>query len=104
MKALIEIRKSKGLSQQDVADYLGISRQAYCNYENDKREASYETLLQLSEYFDVSVDELLGRGSKTKVTDSDIRFALFDGADNITDEMYEEVKRFAEYVKQRENK
>ncbi|CDA89006.1 predicted transcriptional regulators [Ruminococcus sp. CAG:563] len=104
MEALMKIRKSKGLSQQDVADYLGISRQAYCNYENDKREASYETLLQLSEYFNVTVDELLGRGAKPQITDADIRFALFDGADNITDEMYEEVKRFAEYVKQRENK
>ena len=39
-----------------------------------------------------------------KPTDEDIKFALFNGADNITDEMYEEVKRFAEYVKQRENK
>lgn len=104
MEALINIRKSKGLSQQDVADYLGISRQAYCNYENGKREASYETLLQLSEYFNVTVDELLGRESKHNVTEDDIRFALFDGADNITDEMYKEVKRFAEYVKQRENK
>ena len=104
MEALMKIRKSKGLSQQDVADYLGISRQAYCNYENDKREASYETLLHLSEYFNVTVDELLGRGAKPQITDDDIRFALFDGADNITDEMYEEVKRFAEYVKQRENK
>ena len=104
MEALMKIRKSKGLSQQDVADYLGISRQAYCNYENDKREASYETLLPLSEYFNVTVDELLGRGAKPQITDDDIRLALLDGADNITDEMYEEVKRFAEYVKQRENK
>ena len=104
MEALMKIRKSKGLSQQDVADYLGISRQAYCNYENDKREASYERLLQVSEYVNVTVDELLGRGAKPQITDDDIRFALFDGADNITDEMYEEVKRFAEYVKQRENK
>ena len=104
MEALMKIRKSRGLSQQDVADYLGISRQAYCNYENDIREASYETLLQLSEYLNITVDELLGRGAKPQITDDDIRFALFDGADNITDEMYEEVKRFAEYVKQRENK
>ena len=67
MEALMKIRKSKGLSQQDVADYLGISRQAYCNYENDKREASYETLLQLSEYFNVTVDELLEEEQSPKL-------------------------------------
>lgn len=38
------------------------------------------------------------------ITEEDIKFALFNGAENITDEMYEEVKRFAEFVKQRENK
>lgn len=104
MKTLIDIRKRKNFSQQEVADYLGITRQAYCNYENDKREASYETLLQLSELFDVSVDEILGNDRTQNITEQDVRFALFNGTENITDEMYEEVKRFAEFVKQRENK
>ena len=38
------------------------------------------------------------------VTDEDIKFALFNGADGITDEMYEEVKRFAQFIKERENR
>ncbi len=102
MEALIAIRKAKGISQQAVADYLGISRQAYCNYENDKREMSYETLLKLSELLDSSVDELLGGKAKSKISDKDLIFALFGDSENITDEMFDEVKKFAEYLKQRE--
>ena len=33
-------------------------------------------------------------------TDEDIKFALFDGSEGVTDEMYDEVKRFAKYIKE----
>ncbi len=59
MKALQHLRRSRGYSQQQVADQLGISRQTYSNYELGKREAPYQTLLQISELFGVSVDFLL---------------------------------------------
>lgn len=52
------LRKQKSLSQQAIANYLQITRQAYSNYENGKREPDYETLLKLSEFFDVTVDYL----------------------------------------------
>lgn len=40
--------------------------------------------------------------SERQVTDEDIKFALFRGRENITDEMYQEVRNFADYVAQRE--
>lgn len=40
-------------------------------------------------------------GERT-VSDEDIMFALFNGADDITDEMFEEVKRFAQFIQERE--
>lgn len=46
--------------------------------------------------------ERLNKG--TYVTDKDIMFALFNGSDGITDEMYEEVKRFAQFIKERESR
>lgn len=60
MDALQRLRKSRGYSQQQIADELGISRQTYSNYELGKREANYETLRRLADYFHVSVDSLLG--------------------------------------------
>lgn len=59
MEFLKTARTRKGITQQQAADYLGVSRQAYCNYENGTRSPDFETLLKLGEYFDVSVDFLL---------------------------------------------
>lgn len=57
-KVIKDLRKQKSLSQQAIANYLQITRQAYSNYENGKREPDYETLLKLSEFFGVTVDYL----------------------------------------------
>ena len=58
---LKSLRKAKGLSQQKVAEYLGVSTSAYGQYETGARSMNPDTLLKLSDYFDVSVDALLGR-------------------------------------------
>ena len=101
MLNLLNARKEIHKTQQEVADYLGISRQAYSNYEAGKREPDFETLLKLGEYFGCSVDCLLGNKKDPapagKVSDEDIKFALFDGAP-VTDAQYEEVKRFAKFI------
>lgn len=70
-----------------------------------------DRLKLIAEYLNVSSDYLL-TGEETekaptesgerKVTDDDIQFALFGGRDDITESMYEEVKKFAAYLKQRE--
>lgn len=60
------LRQEKEVSQQEVADYLQITRQAYNNYENGKREPDYEILLKLSEYFNVSVDYLVRGEASTE--------------------------------------
>ena len=101
MLNLLNARKAIHKTQQEVPDCLGISRQAYSNYEAGKREPDFETLLKLGEYFGCSVDYLLGNkkdpAPKGKVSDEDIKFALFDGAP-VTDAQYEEVKRFAKFI------
>lgn len=69
----------------------------------------YDRALAAAEYLGVSVEEVLTgeqksappEGSAAKVTDEDIKFALFGGDGEITDEMYEEVKKFAAYLKHR---
>lgn len=65
MERLKKLRLEKGVSQQTVADYLEITRQAYSNYENGNRSADYETILKIAEYFEVSVDYLLRGGPES---------------------------------------
>lgn len=103
------VREKKRVSQQDVADYLGITRQAYSHYEVGRRKPDYETLLKLAEFYGVSVLDLLEaekaptqEGERT-VSDEDIKFALFGDAE-IDDELYEEVKAFARFAKDRKEK
>lgn len=61
IERLIELRKSRGLKQYDLAQYLKITRQAYSAYESDKREMDFKSLCLLADFYDVSTDYLLGR-------------------------------------------
>ena len=58
---LREIRKSRKLTQQAVADHLGCSAVVYSRYETGTRQPSIEVILMLADYFGVTVDYLLGR-------------------------------------------
>ena len=59
MIGLVEIRKKKGFSQQKVAMALNISREALSYYENGKRNPDLNTLIAMSNYFNVSIDYLI---------------------------------------------
>lgn len=58
-----ELRNEKKLTQQEVADYLGITRPAYTAYESGKRQPDFETLQKLATLFNVTTDFLLGRNN-----------------------------------------
>ena len=58
---LKELRKENLLSQNQVANALGITQQSYARYEADTSEPSFEMLVQISEIFEVSCDYLLGK-------------------------------------------
>lgn len=60
MIKLKSLRTQKGLSQEKVANYLGITQQAYANYERGVRQADYDMLKKLRDFFDVSIDYILG--------------------------------------------
>lgn len=60
-KRLREVRKSKKITQQELADRLGIKRNTYSDWENGKTEPTFEILVKLADLFDVSLDWLFGR-------------------------------------------
>ena len=57
---LKELRKEKNLTQTDLANILKIKQQSYARYEADTSEPSYEMLVEIAKFFDVSTDYLLG--------------------------------------------
>jgi len=60
-KRLREVRMRNGLTQQQMADKLGISLNAYQKYEQAERSPSLECLVSIADIFDVSLDYLLCR-------------------------------------------
>ena len=64
---LKELRLAKGLTQLQVSQSTGMSLLGYQRYEYGSREPAYNKLLALADYFDVSLDYLVGRTNKPEV-------------------------------------
>lgn len=99
---LFELMDQREITAKKLSIDTGISTGNISDWKSGRSKPSAEKLAILAKYFDVSVDYLLGTEKKaTEITDEDVKFALFGGTEGITDEMYEEVKAFAEFVKKR---
>ena len=102
-KALCEERN---ISTYRACTDIGLNRSAVAKWK-DGGKPNGTTAAKLADYFGVTTDYLLGQSDQRNpvrpaVSDDDIKFALFGGDGDITDAMYEEVKRFAAFVKERE--
>ncbi len=100
---IAECRIAAHMTQQALADALGVSKNTIFSWEKGIRKPDIDMLQKLSAFFNISIDKLMGNAEPAIPDDDDIKFALF-GVDpaNITDAQFEEVKRFARYI--RENK
>lgn len=63
------LRKEKNLTQDDLAAALGLSRSTIAGYETNKRKPDAETIHKLADYFDVSIDYLMGRVNQRSSND-----------------------------------
>lgn len=61
MIRLLELRNEKRLSQRDIAKLFNVSQSTYNNWENARTQPSLEQLIALADFFDVSVDYLIGK-------------------------------------------
>ena len=103
-------RKAAGLTQRSLAEKLGVANTSVSNWEKDLSRPDPDTLQTLCQILAVEPNYFYGTenapagSGKRAVSDEDIKFALFGGDGEITDAMYEEVKKFAAFIKQREAK
>lgn len=82
-----KIREQSGLTQQQMADKLGVSRSAIGMYENGEREPNFETLELIAYTFNVDMNYLLGKKPTTEVIPD--RYYLDDDARDMAQFMYE---------------
>ena len=103
-------RLEKGYTQLQVSNLTSIGNKTISDYERGITEPDAETIAVLATLYDVSTDYLLCKTNDKKhnivhiVSENDIKVALFDGDKDVTDEMWEEVKSFARFVKQKHKK
>lgn len=64
---LKKLRKAANLTQEQLADALGITRSRLGMYETGQREPDFETLEAIADYFNVDIDYLMGRTYKTTI-------------------------------------
>ena len=63
---LVLLRKSNGLTQKRLAEEMELSELAIQNYESQRRKPAFDVLIALADYFDVSLDYLVGRSEDPK--------------------------------------
>ncbi|TWH47766.1 LexA family transcriptional regulator [Sporomusa sp. KB1] len=80
---LAKLRNEKGLTQQQVADITGLSRARLNNYEQGVREPDLSTVATLAEFYNVSIDKLLGKSNHSAGSEKG-RFLPVVGAVKIT--------------------
>ena len=98
--------EEKGVSVYRACTDIGLNRSAVAKWKAGGMPNG-TTAGKLADYFGVSTDYLLGQTqqrtpARSGPTDEEIKFALFGGSGEITDAMYDEVKKFAAFIKQRE--
>ncbi|HIU06187.1 MAG TPA: helix-turn-helix transcriptional regulator [Candidatus Onthoplasma faecigallinarum] len=65
LKKLRELRQKRKLTQEDMSKILNLGSTTYKNYENNITEPNIETLIKLANFYNVSLDELVGREADT---------------------------------------
>lgn len=60
-KRIRDLREDHDIKQQDIADYLKCTQVCYSHYENGRRDIPTDVLIRLADYYNVSIDYLLGR-------------------------------------------
>ncbi|MBZ2148084.1 helix-turn-helix domain-containing protein [Streptococcus gordonii] len=73
-------REQKGYSQNQIAEYLGTTRQTISNWENDKTIIDSHSLIRLADFYQISLDELCGQKMISVYKNSKIKSMILDNA------------------------
>lgn len=100
---LRELRLKAGLKQEDLIKRFNLSSGRYSQYETGKRKPDYDLLIELADFYNVSLDYLLGRTSDpsplVKEKTPSYQKEVMQDIEDITPEMATEVRQFISYLK-----
>ncbi|MCY8035592.1 helix-turn-helix domain-containing protein [Bacillus sonorensis] len=112
-KRITALRKEAGLTQEQLAKRLNITRSALSQYELGSRNPDYDLLLKIADFFEVTVDYLLGKPKSVSVVkeekasynvdDPDLQIAFREASD-FSEEAKQQAIDFIKYLKEKEKK
>ena len=108
LSRLKNLRKNANLSQVEFAKKFNIANGTVGNWESGKRQPDQEMLTKIADYFDVSVDYLLGRTNTPKPTPLDeqlsgVDFAMWNEAKDMTDAEKQDIVNYMKFKKTQRN-
>lgn len=96
------LREELGLRQDELAQKLSVSPSSIGMYETDRREPNSELLTKLANFFNVSIDYLLGNSDIRNLDEQikkEMKFAYHKETEGLTDEEIADAIRFYKQIK-----
>ncbi len=95
---IIQLLKANNKRQIELTDYLGISKNAFTNWKIGDNSSYMKYLPQIAEFFDVSVDCLLGKDPHP--AGNNFTYALYNElAHDLSEDQIQQLKQFADFLR-----
>lgn len=104
---LKKARKRCSLTQRQLAELIGAKHNSVSNWETGQNEPDTQTIRRICEVLSITANDLFGSDESAvspPITRDELKFALFDDKDRITEGMLQEVLDFAQFVKEKHQK
>lgn len=101
MQQVRKLRKERNLSMKEFGNLVGLAESTISLYENGKRQPDNEKLIQMADFFGVSVDYLLGRIEKETPPDMELSEGekqLIALIKELTDEEAQELSNYVDFI------
>ena len=98
---LRELRKDRGLTQEQLAKELYINFRTYSGYEREESEASDDVKIKIAQYFNVSLDYLLGLTQEAHPIDIGVEYVRLPF--QFSTEAHKDLKLYINFLAQKDN-
>ncbi|WFD09774.1 helix-turn-helix domain-containing protein [Tepidibacter hydrothermalis] len=98
-----QLRKEKGLTQEELAVIISKNRSTIAGYETERKEPDHDTLKKIADYFEVSIDYLLGQSDIKTTTNIETKAYHNLDVGGLSEEAIKQIEDYIEFVKQKYN-
>jgi transcriptional regulator with XRE-family HTH domain len=98
-KRLKELRESRKVTQQQLADVLKVNRSTIAGYETKDKSPDYDRLKLIAQFFDVTIDYLLGMEPKEITNDITLATHRTNFDDDLPEEARNELEEYLNYLR-----